>query len=45
MLDHQRNSPVTKALLQIEARLAGGPAGDSEPRSKLTRVFANLIKG
>lgn len=45
MLEHQRNSPVTKALLQIEARLAGGAAGESEPRSKLTRVFANLIKG
>jgi pilus assembly protein CpaE len=45
MLDHQRGSTVTKALMQIEARLAGGPAGDSAPRSKLTRVFANLIKG
>jgi pilus assembly protein CpaE len=45
MLDHQRSSPVTKALLQIEARLAGGTAGNAEPRSKLTRVFANLIKG
>lgn len=45
MLDHQRGSTVTKALMQIEARLAGGPAGDSAPRNKLTRVFANLIKG
>jgi pilus assembly protein CpaE len=45
MLDHRRSSPVTKALMQIEARLVGGGNGDAVPRGALSRVFANLTKG
>jgi pilus assembly protein CpaE len=44
MLDHRRGSPVTKALMQLEARLAGG-SRDDVPRGAISRVFANLIGG
>jgi pilus assembly protein CpaE len=42
MLDHQRGSPVTKALMQIEARL-GGNMARAAPRGAISRAFANLI--
>ena len=45
MLDHQRGSTVTKALLQIEARLNGVASSETGRRNPLSRVFANLIKG
>jgi pilus assembly protein CpaE len=44
MLEHARGSSVTKALMQIEARLAGN-AEASAGRSSITRAFANLLKG
>jgi len=41
MLDHQKTSAVTKALMQIEGRLVG--RRDVTSRSALSRVFGNLI--
>jgi pilus assembly protein CpaE len=45
MLDHQRGSPVTRALTQIEAKLNGDPGSDAAPRNALSRALANLIRG
>lgn len=44
MMDHARGSTVTKALIQIEARLVGAAAGPA-PRGAISRAFANLIGG
>jgi pilus assembly protein CpaE len=42
MMDQHRSSAVTKALMQIEARLGGGNAS-KVPRGAISRAFANLI--
>ena len=42
MMDQHRSSAVTKALMQIEARLGGGSASTA-PRSAISRALANLI--
>jgi pilus assembly protein CpaE len=44
MFDQHRGSAVTKALMQIEAHLAGGP-GKAARRNVISRAFANLMKG
>lgn len=44
MMDHARGSAVTKALMQIEARLVGASSGPA-PRGAISRAFANLIGG
>jgi pilus assembly protein CpaE len=45
MLDHARGSSVTKALMQIEARLMGPGDEGLAPRNVLSRAFSNLIRG
>jgi len=45
MLDQHRGSAVTKALLQIEARLGGGGRAAGAQHNAITRAFASLMKG
>jgi pilus assembly protein CpaE len=42
MMEQHRSSAVTKALMQIEARLGGGSAS-AAPRGAISRALANLI--
>lgn len=42
MMEQHRSSAVTKALMQIEARL-GGNTARAAPRGAISRAFANLI--
>ncbi len=42
MMDQHRTSAVTKALMQIEARL-GGSSTNAAPRGAISRALANLI--
>jgi pilus assembly protein CpaE len=44
MMDHARGSPVTKALMSMQARLEGDQ-GDLGQRSIISRAFSNLIRG
>ena len=44
MMEHARGSSVTKALMQLEARLAGG-TGEQAERNPITRAFSHLIRG